>query len=404
MSFPIDAIRSQFPALRESRGTIFFDNAAGAQLPARVIDAVKDHLVHRMVQRGGPYTLSREVDDVIERARAAVADLVNASDPNEIVFGLNGTSFMRLVSQTIAEQRGARSEIIVTELDHEANISVWLDLQKRGFTVRFWPLADGNPRLDLKDLVPLLSDKTRLVAVTWASNGTGSLVDVAAVADAAHAAGAEVFVDAVHYLPHGPIDVQNAGIDYMACSSYKAFAPHMGFGWGRKQCLDGLPAFREYFIPDVAPHKFEIGTYAYENVAGLVAAIEYLENVGRMCGADGDRHQAIHHAMQAIRSYEMTLSDHMLRGLEKIPSVRVYGLRKPSDRTPTFCFTFEGIPPAVVCEKMGGRGYAIRYGHLYCPRLIKRLGLSEDIGAIRASLVHYNTKDEIDGFLEALSS
>jgi len=357
-----------------------------------------------MVQRGGPYTLSREVDDVIERARAAVADLVNAADPNEIVFGLNGTSFMRLVSQTIAEQRGARNEIIVTELDHEANISVWLDLQKRGFTVRFWPLADGNPRLDLKDLAPLLSDKTRLVAVTWASNATGSLVDVAAVADAAHAAGAEVFVDAVHYLPHGPIDVQNTGIDYMACSSYKAFAPHMGFGWGRKQCLDGLPAFREYFIPDVAPYKFEIGTYVYENVAGLVAAIEYLESVGRMCGADGDRHQAIHHAMQAIRSYEMTLSDHMLRGLEKIPSVRVYGLRKPSDRTPTFCFAFEGIPPAVVCEKMGGRGYAIRYGHLYCPRLIKRLGLSEDIGAIRASLVHYNTKNEIDGFLEALSS
>jgi cysteine desulfurase family protein (TIGR01976 family) len=402
MNFPIDAIRSQFPALKESRGTIFFDNAAGAQLPARVVDAVRDHLVHRMVQRGGPYTLSREVDDVIERARAAVADLVNASDPNEIVFGFNGTSFMRLVSQSIAEQRDGRNEIIVTELDHEANISVWLDLQKRGFTVRFWPLADENPRLDLKDLVPLLSNKTRLVAVTWASNATGSLVDVSAVAAAAHAAGAEVFIDAVHYLPHGPIDVQNAGIDYMACSTYKAFAPHMGFGWGRKQYLDKLPAFREYFIPDTAPQKFEIGTYVYENVAGLLAAIEYLEDVGRKCGADGDRHQAIHHAMQAIRSYEMTLSDRMLAGLEKIPSARVYGLRKPSDRTPTFCLSVEGVSPRAVCENLGQRGYAIRHGHLYCPRLIKRLGLSEDAGAIRASLVHYNTADEIDGFLEAL--
>src|SRR3989441_1137973 len=404
MSFPIDAIRSQFPALHESRGTIFFDNAAGAQLPARVIDAVKDHLVHRMVQRGGPYTLSREVDDVIERARAAVADLVNASDPNEIVFGLNGTSFMRLMSQTIAEQRNGRNEIVVTELDHEANISVWLELQKRGFTVRFWPVADRNPRLDLKDLVPLLSDKTRLVAVTWASNATGSLVDVAAVADAAHAAGAEIFVDAVHYLPHGPIDVQKAGIDYMACSIYKAFAPHMGFGWGRKQLLDQLPAFREYFIPDAAPYKFEIGTYVYENVAGLLAAIDYLEDVGRKCGADGDRREGVHHAMQAIRNYEMTLTDRMLRGLESIPSVRAYGLRKPADRTPTFCFTFEGVSPASVCEKVGRRGYAIRYGHLYCPRLIRRLGLSEDVGAIRASLVHYNTADEIDGFLDALRS
>src|SRR5262249_5029453 len=244
-----------------------------------------------MVKGGGQYMLSREVDDVIDRARAAVADLVNAADPNEIVFGLNGTSFMRLVSQTIAEHRNGRNEIIVTELDHEANISVWLDLQKRGFTVRFWPLAEGSPRLDVNDLIPLLSDRTLLVAVTWASNATGSLVDVAAVANAAHNVGAQVFVDAVHYLPHGPIDVQAAGIDYMACSSYKAFAPHMGFGWGRKEHLDALPAFREYFIPDAAPFKFEVGTYVYENVAGLIAAVEYLEDLGRRCGAGGNPRQ-----------------------------------------------------------------------------------------------------------------
>ena len=404
MAFPIDAVRSQFPALNEPRGTIFFDNAAGAQLPARVIDAVTDHLVHRMVQRGGPYTLSREVDDVVERARAAAGDLVNARDANEIVFGLNGTWFMRLVSQAIAEGRSGRNEIVVTELDHEANISAWLELQKRGFSIRFWPVADGQPRLDVKDLIPLLSDKTRLVAVTWASNATGSLVDVAAVAVAAHAAGAEVFIDAVHYLPHGPVDVQKTGIDYMACSTYKAFAPHMGFGWGRKELLDRLPAFREYFIPDAAPYKFEIGTYVYENVAGLLAAIEYLEDVGRRCGADGDRRQAVHHAMQAICNYEMTLSERMLRGMESIPSVRAYGLRKPSDRTPTFCFSFEGLSPAAVCEKVARRGYAVRYGHLYCPRLIRRLGLSEDAGAVRASLVHYNTANEIDGFLAALRS
>ena len=269
--------------------------------------------------------------------------------------------------------------------------------------MRFWPLAGNTPRLDVKDLAPLLSAKTRLVAVTWASNATGSLVDIAAGAEAAHAAGAEIFVDAVHYLPHGPIDVQSAGIDYMACSTYKAFAPHMGFGWGRKQSLDNLPAFREYFIPDAAPYKFEIGTGIYENVSGLLAAIGYLEDVGRRCGASGDRRRAVRHAMQAIRDYEMSLSDRMLAGLEKLPSVRAYGLRNPPDRTPTFCFTVEGMSPAAVCEKVGRQGYAVRYGHLYCPRLIKRLGLSEDVGAIRASLVHYNTADEIDGFLEALT-
>jgi cysteine desulfurase family protein (TIGR01976 family) len=357
-----------------------------------------------MVQRGGPYGLSREVDDVIVRARQAVADLVNAKDPSEIVFGLNGTSFMRLVSQTIAEQRGDRDEIIVTELDHEANISVWLELKKRGFTVRFWPIVDASPRLDVKDLVPLLSNRTRLVAVTWASNATGSLVDVAAVAKAAHAVDAEVFIDAVHYLPHGPIDVQETDIDYMACSVYKAFAPHMGFGWGRKASLDRLPAFREYFIPDATPYKFEIGTYVYENVSGLLAAIDYLEDVGRCCGADGDRRQALHHGMDEIRKYEMVLSERMLSGLENISSAAVYGLRKPSERTPTFCFNLNGIPPADVCERASRAGYGIRYGHLYCPRLIKRLGLSEDVGAVRVSLVHYNTADEIDGFLDVLKS
>src|SRR5215467_13277705 len=377
MNFPVDKIRLQFPALSESRGTIFFDNAAGAQLPARVVDAVRDHLVHRMVQRGGPYTLSREVDDVIVRTRKAVAELVNAADPNEIVFGLNGTSFMRLVSQTVAEQGNQRNEIVITELDHEANISVWLELQKKGFKVLFWPVADRTPRLDIRDLVPMLSDRTRLVAVTWASNATGSIVDVADVAEAAHRVGAEVFVDAVHYLPHGPIDVQAAGIDYMACSAYKAFAPHMGFGWGRKQSLDRLPAFREYFIPDAAPYKFEIGTGIYENVSGLLAAIDYIEDVGRRCGASGNRRQATRYAMKAIQDYEMTLSERMLSGFEKNPAVRIYGLRELSDRTPTFCFTVEGLSPADVCEKVVRRGYAIRYGHLYCTRLIKRLGLSE---------------------------
>src|SRR5262249_8105603 len=158
-------------------------------------------------------------------------------------------------------------------------------------------------------------------------------------------------------------------------------------------------AFREYLIPDAAPHKFEIGTYVYENVAGLIAAIEYLEDVGRRCGARGNRRQAIRHAMEAVRSYEVTLSDHMLGGLEKIPSVRVYGLRKPPDRTSSFCFTVDGVSPATVCQSVSRRGYAIRHGHLYCPRLIKRLGLSEDIGAIRASLAHYNTTDEIAGFV-----
>lgn len=404
MSFPVDAVRAQFPALHEIRDTIFFDNAAGSQLPARVIDAVTDHLVHRMVQRGGPYRLSREVDDVIVRARAAVADWVNAASPAEIVFGLNGTSFMRLVSLCVAEQGGPRNEVIVSELDHEANISVWLELEKRGMTVRFWPLAaDGEPRLELQDLLPLLSEKTRMVAVTMASNAVGSTVDIAGAAQAAHQAGAEIFLDAVHYLPHGPIDVQKLDIDYMACSVYKAFAPHMGFMWGRMAALNTLPAFREYFIPDASPYKFEIGTYVYENVSGLIAAVDYLEDLGKRCGGTGGRRELLGRAMSAIRDHERDLSERMLAGLEKNPAVSVYGRRNPDLRTPTFCFNVEGFSPAEVCDFMTARGFAIRYGHLYCPRLIKRLGLTEAVGANRASLVHYNAVDEVDSFVSALA-
>ncbi len=402
--FPVEAVRDQFPALTEVEATTFFDNAAGSQLPAVVIEAIRRHLVHHMVQRGGPYTQSRQVDAVILEARRAVADLVNAPDPEEVAFGLNATSFMRLVSQAIAEQGGERNEIVVSDLDHEANVSVWLDLERRGFSIRRWPLAGDAPELAVDQLRPLLSERTRLVAVTWASNAVGSVVDVAGAADAAHRVGAELFVDAVHYLPHGPIDVQGAQIDYLACSAYKAFAPHIGFLWGRRRLLDALPAFREYFIPDRTPHKFELGTYAYENVAGLLAAVGYLESLGRSCGAQGDRRRVLGYAMTAIRDYEASLSERMLQGLARLRSIRVYGAPVPQGRTPTFSFTAEGITPTGVCRELAQRGYSLRHGHLYCPRLMERLGLSSETGAVRASLVHYNTLGEVDGFVAALGS
>src|SRR5215470_11550880 len=284
--FPIKQVRATFPALQED--FIFFDNAAGAQSPQNVLEAVANHLLRRNVQRGGRYKHSQEVDAAIAEARASVALLVNARHSDEISFGMNATSFMRLISIAIGQSLKDRREIIVTDLDHEANIAVWLALEREGAKLAWWHFRDDG-RLHPEDLEPLLSRRTRIVACTLASNAIGSILDVPEVARRAHAAGAELFVDAVHYGPHGPIDVQGFDCDYLVCSGYKIFSPHMGFLWGRLEALNALPTFREDFVPDTAPSKLEVGTYIYENVAGMDAAVGYLEDFGRRLNPNSSR-------------------------------------------------------------------------------------------------------------------
>ena len=320
-SFPAADLRRQFPALLRAGDFVFFDNAAGAQVPQCVLDAVNHHLLECNVQRGGRYARSVAVDASIQHARAAVAALLNARRPEEIAFGMNATSFIRLVSLAIGQRLGPRDEIVVTDLDHEANIATWLALERSGARIRWWRMRDDG-RLHVADLEPLLGPRTRLLACALASNALGSLVEVRAAAERVHAAGGEIFLDAVHYAPHGPIDVQALGCDYLVCSGYKIFAPHMGFLWGRYELLAQLPTFREDFIPDEPPGKIEAGTFIYENVAGMAAA---------------------------------------------------------------------------------DAGIGIRDGHMYAPRLMRRLGLALDSGAVRASLVHYNTVAEIHRFGEALA-
>ena len=235
--FPIEAVRAAFPALTRTAGFIFFDNAAGAQVPQLVLDAVNHHLLECNVQRGGRYAKSREVDETILRARHSVADLLNARDASEIAFGMNATSFIRLVSLAIGQTLDKRNEIVVTDMDHEANVATWLALERSGSRILWWKMRDdGNLHVD--DLIPLVSSKTRLVACTLTSNAIGSIVDVTAAARVAHAAGAEIFLDAVHYGPHGLIDVQAFDCDYLVCSGYKIFGPHMGFLWGRRKLLE----------------------------------------------------------------------------------------------------------------------------------------------------------------------
>jgi cysteine desulfurase family protein (TIGR01976 family) len=405
--FPIDHVRSQFPAVNRNGSSVFFDNAAGAQIPQRVFDAVNQHLLTRNVQRGGPYRESQEVDSTIAHARQTVATFLNAADPNEIAFGMNATSFIRLISLAIGQTLSDRREIIVSDLDHEANIATWLALERDGAAIRWWHTREDGS-LDVEDLKPLLSRKTRLVACTVTSNALGTIVDVAGAAKLSHAAGAELFLDCVHYAPHGLVDVQAWQCDYLVCSGYKIFAPHMGFLWGKRETLDALPTFREDFIPDTTPSKIEVGTFVYENVAGMTAAIEYLEDLGRHCVSNGSaasQRQSLEAAMGAIREYETKLSRCVLEGLGTISNVVVYGEQDKSHldrRVPTFSFNLKNMPARELAASLATKGFAVRDGHMYSPRLIKRLGLSPDVGLVRASLVHYNTEDEISRFIQTL--
>jgi cysteine desulfurase family protein (TIGR01976 family) len=409
-SFPIEAVRAAFPALIRPPGFIFFDNAAGAQVPQVVLDAVNHHLLECNVQRGGRYAKSRAVDEMVLRARHSVADLVNARDASEIAFGMNATSFIRLVSLAIGQTLNQRNRIVVTDMDHEANVATWLALERNGAKFSWWKVRDdGNLHVD--DLVPLVGSTTRLVACTLASNALGSIVDVAAAARVAHASGAEIFLDSVHYGPHGSIDVQAFDCDYLVCSGYKIFGPHMGFLWGRRELLEKLPTFREDFIPDEPPGKIEAGTFVYENVAGMNAAVGYLETLGRsLAGNDitkktESRRSALCRAFEAIRAYEELLSLEMLRVLNDSGAV-VYGVTERDrigQRVPTLCFNLPNVAPARVTEELAERNIGVRDGHMYTPRLMKRLGLSKESGAVRASLVHYNTVEEVRRFGGALA-
>jgi cysteine desulfurase family protein (TIGR01976 family) len=371
---------------------------------------VNRHLLDHNVQRGGRYPHSVAVDATVARSRASVGAFLNATRPEEIAFGMNATSFIRTISLAVGQTLDQRNEIVVTDLDHAANVETWLALEKMGAKFLWWKMRDDGC-LHTEDLRPLLSSRTRLVACTLTSTALGSIVDVRAAADLAHAAGAEIFLDSVHFGPHGPIDVQAFDCDYLVCSGYKIFAPHMGFMWGRYDLLMKLPTFREDFIPDEPPGKIEAGTFIYENVAGMDAAVNYLAQVGRTLAglsgtADPDSlREDTQYAMQAIQAYEQKLSLELARILRDC-GAQIYGIAEDArvaERVPTFCFNLPGVLPQAVTEAAARADIGIRDGHMYAPRLMKRLNLPVATGAVRVSLVHYNTMAEIHRLGNVLS-
>ena len=383
MTLTIDstAVRGRFSALR--REVAFFDAPGGTQVPDEVIGAISGYLRESNANLGGAFQASRQSDLLVGEARRAAARFLGCS-AEEIVFGANMTTLNFALSRTAARELEAGDEIVVTGLDHDGNIAPWLELAADlGVRVRFAEIRDDTS-LDLEHLSSLLSERTRIVAFPWASNAVGTVVDVPRVAALAHEAGALAWVDAVHYAPHGPIDVAAAGVDVLLCSPYKFFGPHLGLAFAREELLERWRPYKVRPAPErPLGARFETGTLAHELLAGFVAAVGYVESIG----------------FEAIVPYERELGARFLAGLP--PSCRLYGLPTTNGRVPTFCVTVAGLTPAETADSLADRGFAVWDGDYYAVEVMNRLGLPD--GAVRIGIVHYNTAEEVDRLLEALA-
>ena len=409
VAFDVEALRRRFPALAiEDRGrpVALFDGPGGTQVPETVIAAIGDYYRTSNANHGGPFLTSRRSDQIAHEAHQAMADMLGAADPSEIKFGANMTTLTFHVSRSIGATMRPGDEIVVTALDHEGNVGPWKAIAAdRGLIVRTVDIHAADVTLDLASLDAVLNERTKLVAVGWASNAVGTINPVAEIVRRAHAAGAWTYLDAVHAAPHLPLDVRAVGTDFLACSTYKFFGPHAGVLYGRREVLDALPAYKLRPAED----HFETGTGNFEGLAGVTAAVDYLADVGTTAGGAGkeaSRRERVLAGMRAIRAYELELYRHLADGLEAIPGLRLYGITDRArfdERTPTAALTLEGIAPRAVAEALADEGIAVWDGDFYATGLIERLGLAETGGVVRIGLTHYNTVAEVDRLVEALA-
>jgi len=402
--FPLTQIRSQFPALaRQVNGlpAVFFDGPAGSQVPRRVVDAIGDYLIHRNANHGGAFATSVENDSHLHEAQVAAADFVGCTDATEIVFGGNMTTLTFAFSRAIAAEWGPGDDIIVTDLDHDANVTPWvLAARDRGATVKRVRFRPSDCTLDLVDLAAKLSPRTRLVAVGVASNAVGTINPVRRIAEMAHAVGAEVFLDAVHFAPHGLIDVKAWDCDFLACSAYKFFGPHVGILWGRRKRLSRIVPYKVRPASDDCPDRWMTGTPNFEGIAGTRAAIDYLAELG-----DGaTRREKLKSAFERIVAHERGLSAKLLATLAALPDVRVLGIADPArldERVPTVSLVHARHSAKAVAEHLASRGVFVWHGNFYALALSESFGL-EPQGMVRIGLLHYNTADEIDRLIDGL--
>ena len=406
----LELCRRQFPALSRRVGdrlAAFFDGPGGTQVPQRVIDAMGHYLAHQNANHGGLFATAIESDRLLEQAHAGLAEFLGADDPRTVIFGQNMTSLTFALSRALARSWKPSDEIVVTRLDHDANVSPWvLAARDHGTTVRFANIKTEDCSLDLEELRHLINERTRLVAVGCASNATGGINPVRDICDWAHAVGARVFLDAVHYAPHGLIDVQAWGCDFLACSAYKFFGPHIGILWGRRELLESLDAYKVRPAPMSPPGKWMTGTQSHESMAGALAAVDYLVDLGRLLAGDDSlgRRAALREAYHEIGLYERGLTRRLLEGLARMPDVQVFGITDPArldQRVATVALTHERFTSAEMAQRLGQQGFFTWHGNYYALNLTESLGLEPE-GMLRIGLVHYNTPTEVDRLLEAL--
>jgi cysteine desulfurase family protein (TIGR01976 family) len=402
------AIRAQFPSLAQTVNgdpAVFLDGPGGTQVPQRVVDAISNYLSRDNANSGGNYETSSRTDRMLLEARRAMADFLGC-DWDEIVFGQNMTSLTFMISRSIGRELNAGDKILLTYLDHDANFSPWKALEERGVVVRVAEFRPEDCTLDMADLASKITSKTKLVAVGLASNAVGTINDVDEITRLAHRVGAMSYIDAVHYAPHGPIDVRGIDCDFLVCSAYKFFGPHMGVLYGKRGHLARLQPYKVRPLVNDVPYRWEWGTLNHECIAGIEACVNYLADVGRSVEpAVANRRQAILAAMREIKSYERALAEKLIAGLLAIPGLMFYGItdvRKFHRRCPTVAVRVEGFTPKELATRLNERGFFTWDGNYYALNVSEKLGVEPTGGFLRIGLAHYNTAEEVERVLAAL--
>ncbi len=408
-NFPIESIRSRFPSLHlDDRGIqrIYLDNPAGTQVPREVMEAVTAYWLNANANQGGAFTSSLATDTVTEETHRAMADFMGANDPEEIIIGTNMTTLTLHFSRSICRDYRSGDEIIVTTMDHEGNVAPWLEMaEDKGCTIRKVGFDTHTWQIEPETIANHLTEKTKLVALNYASNLTGSINQVKQIVEMCHAKGALVYVDAVQYAPHGLIDVQDLGCDFLVCSAYKFFGPHLGILWGKRTLLEALHAYKCRCVPESIPDKFETGTPSFELQAGLTATVNYFSWLGSQIGATGTRRERIAAAFKVSKSYEDELTVSLITGLQSINGLTLHGITEADrfdHRVPTVSFTHDNVKPATIAQHLSRQGIFVWNGHNYALEVVRHLGIPEDEGVVRIGLAHYNTMQEISMLLSAL--
>jgi cysteine desulfurase family protein (TIGR01976 family) len=408
LALDLTRVRSQFPSLSQTvagQPAVFLDGPGGTQVPQRVIDAISDYLKNSNANTCGAYATSRRTDAVIAGARAAMADLF-ACDPDEVVFGPNMTTLTFALSRSLGRELGPGDEILLTHLDHDANVSPWRALEERGVTIRFVDVNQEDCTLNMADLAQKLNSRTRVVAVGYASNAVGTINDVREIVRLAHQKGALAYIDAVHYAPHGPIDVRALDCDFLVCSSYKFFGPHMGILYGKREHLQRLQPYKLRANTNAVPNRWEWGTLNHECIAGIAACVEYLADLGRQVDPSvSTRRAALLAAYSAIQQHERGLVEMLIGGLLALPGLKFYGISdvaKLDRRCPTVAVRITGHTPLDLATRLGERGIFTWDGNYYALNLTERLDVEKDGGFLRIGLAHYNTAAEVHRLLQGL--